>query len=128
MRRKGKPKPVTWVHQILESTAIAKVGGPVRRGLPSILNNLSPKIVIDEARRRGWHIIAIGDNWLFYSDTLRQRQVLGRSTTPKPYKRHRRSAKHKRRSHPSSLRPSTDHPSRGCKRPLCDHNDTARET
>jgi hypothetical protein len=102
MRRRRGAKPVTWAQQIFQGSAMASRGGPVRRHFASIVKHSSPRIVVGEAKLHGWHIVAIGDHWLFYSNTLRQRQVLGRSTAPGPRKPRRKPTKHRSRAFPTS--------------------------
>lgn len=102
MRRRRGAKPVTWAQQIFKGSAMARRGGPVRRHFASIVKHSSPRIVIEEAKLHGWHIVAIGDHWLFYSNTLRQRQVLGRSTALGPRKPRRKPAKHRSRALPAA--------------------------
>lgn len=82
----------------------------MRRHLLSIMKNSSPKIVIEEAKRRGWLITAYGNHWLFYADTLSHRQVLSRSTASTSRKRRRRPAKRKRGRLPCPAAPRHSHP------------------
>lgn len=111
MRRGRGATPVTWAQQIFKGSAMARRGDPVRRHFVSIVKHSSPRIVIAEAKLHGWHIIAIGDHWLFYSDSLRKRQVLGRSTALGPRKPRRKPPKHRSRPLPAITLSSASTPS-----------------
>lgn len=64
-----------WVTQIFKSQ-IAKRGGVVRRKITSIDKYASQAEVKVEARRRGYHIVEHGDQWLIFCDKASVKIVL----------------------------------------------------
>lgn len=56
-----------WVQQIFQSQ-IAKRGGVARRKVSSIDKYASRAEVKRECRRRGYHIVQHGDQWLIFCD------------------------------------------------------------
>lgn len=63
-----------WVKQIFESQ-IAKRGGVVRRKVSSIDKYASQSAVKAEAKRRRYHIVQHGDQWLIFCDKASVRIV-----------------------------------------------------
>ena len=63
------------VNQIFESQ-IAKRGGVVRRKVSSIDKYASQSEVKAEARKRGYHIIQHGDQWLIFCDKASVKIIL----------------------------------------------------
>lgn len=63
-----------WIGQIFESS-IARRGGVVRRKLSSIDRFASRPAVQSECRRRGYHIVEHGDQWLIFCDTAQVKIV-----------------------------------------------------
>lgn len=64
-----------WVKQIFESQ-IAKRGGVVRRKVTSIDKESSRDEVKKECRKRGYHIVEHGDQWLIFCDTASVKLIL----------------------------------------------------
>ena len=56
-----------WVNQIFRAD-IVKRGGVVRRKITSIDKYASRQAVKVEAKRRGYHIVEHGDQWLIFCD------------------------------------------------------------
>jgi hypothetical protein len=52
-----------WIERIFQSK-IAKLGGVVRRKLSTIDKYASRVRLLDEVKRRRFHVIEIGDQWL----------------------------------------------------------------
>ena len=63
----ARSKMNAWVNQIFEAD-IVKRGGVVRRKIASIEKFASKKAVKDEVKRRGYHIVEHGDQWLIFCD------------------------------------------------------------
>ncbi len=101
MARTKGARPVTWANQVFDGSKVGRRGGPVRRSLASIMKNSAPRIVINEAKRRGWSISAFGDHWIFCDATLSHRYVLRSATSPMSRKRRRRRGKGARAASPS---------------------------
>ena len=64
-----------WVRQIFQSK-IAKRGGVVRRKITSINRYASRDEVRRACKRKRYHIIAHGDQWLIFCDRAQVRIVL----------------------------------------------------
>lgn len=56
-----------WIDQVFESQ-IAKRGGVVRRKISSIDKETSQAELKRECRKRGYHIVQHGDQWLIFCD------------------------------------------------------------
>jgi hypothetical protein len=58
----SKPRlsKLQWVEQIF-STKAARNGGPVRRKVASVLRYASVEVLLDAARKRGFHVILTGE-------------------------------------------------------------------
>lgn len=56
-----------WVDQVFRSK-IAQRGGVVRRKISSIDKFASRAMVESECRRRGFHIVEHGDQWLIFCE------------------------------------------------------------
>ena len=63
-----------WIDQIFQSK-IAQRGGVVRRKLTSIEKYSSRAELRKESRRRGYHIVEHGDQWLIFCDLAHVRIV-----------------------------------------------------
>lgn len=64
-----------WVNQIFKSQ-IARRGGVVRRKVTSIDKESSRDELKAEARRRGYHIVEHGDQWLIFCDKASVKIIL----------------------------------------------------
>lgn len=56
-----------WIEQIFESQ-IAKRGGVVRRQVASVDKFASRVELKEECKKRGYHVIEHGDQWLIFCD------------------------------------------------------------
>lgn len=59
--------PTSWIDQVF-SSAIARRGGVVRRKVSSIDRFSSRATFISECKRRGFHVVSHGDQWLVFCD------------------------------------------------------------
>jgi len=67
-QRKGgdmnkKITPKAWIDQMFKAK-IAQNGGPIRRKKSTIEKHASLDGVKEEAKKRGWHIVEVGEQWV----------------------------------------------------------------
>lgn len=63
-----------WIDRIFRSQ-IARRGRVVRRKIASIERFASRRLVQEECRRRGYHIVEHGEQWLIFCDTAQVKIV-----------------------------------------------------
>ena len=62
-KRKSRVTPHQWIEQVF-STKLAKSGGIVRRSISSVVKSASVDEFLQEAKRRGFHVIMNGSHFV----------------------------------------------------------------
>lgn len=65
LNQKGKHGNMKWIDDIYNAKIVAN-GGMVRRGIKSLPFGITPKMVVDDAKRRGHNVVLNGSQIIIF--------------------------------------------------------------
>lgn len=68
LRPTPAPEPVTWADQVFAAKAVGR-GGIVRQSRRDVDREIGREIFVQEVRRRGFHLIECGDQYIVICNT-----------------------------------------------------------